>query len=145
MSESLCPSCGGSLAPAARPGRTSRYGQLVAMLLPPNLLLPTCTTCRTFIVPSADAALAAELRELYRSELGRRAAELLDLLHERFALSRLERAVGLSQAYLSNVRNLRSCPSPALVSHLFALARAPQLIAETEDFWASPSTVDVRW
>ena len=124
-----CPTCGkGEVLPVARPGRTVRYKNMEALLLPDDLAIPTCSACGEEWIDRATAnAVDAVLEQVYQERLQKLAVISLEkLAASRVTQRRLEKTLGLSHGYLSKIRSGASRPSAALVSCLHLLASDPE-------------------
>jgi hypothetical protein len=143
-----CLHCGGNtVRPRRRPGRTIEYKTIAALPLPADLMIPTCSRCRTECLDAETAQqLEGILSALYLDELRRRAGEAIRALRRHISQRRLELWIGLSQGYLSRLLTDAGTPSPALVLLLAQLAQDPaSRLPEVERFWgAIPNPQDLR-
>jgi hypothetical protein len=123
-----------------RPGRTVRYRNMNALLVPENIPIPTCSRCHAeYIDAETAAALEGALREAYRRALQQRARQAIDIVTKHISQRRLELLLGLSQGYLSRLRAGAGNPSPELVSHLALIAHDPVArLQELQRYWAHP-------
>jgi hypothetical protein len=110
-----------------------------ALMLPGDLLVPTCLRCKHRIL-SFDSApgMAAALEATYRAELSRRAAAAIMQLGRVGSQRKLEVLTGLSQGYLSRLRAGDGVPSAALVSLMALLSAEPTRLEELARYWALP-------
>ncbi len=134
-----CPCCGRhAVRPTAQPGRVCRYRN-TALMLPGDLLVPTCLRCKHRIL-SFDSApeLAPALEATYRAELIRRAAAAITQLGRVCSQRKLEGLADLSQGYLSRLRAGDGVPSASLVSLLALLSAEPSRLEELARYWALP-------
>lgn len=134
-----CPCCGRrAVRPAARPGRVIRYRHL-ALTLPADLLLPTCSRCKHEILSFEEVPhLAATLAATYRAELTKRAAAEITRLTRWYSQRHVEASVDLAQGYLSRLLAGDGVPSAALVCLLALLAEEPSRLEELKGYWALP-------
>ena len=124
----------------ARPGRTCRYRVFPALVVPPDVGIPSCGRCSAEYIDEPTAAtlepiLAAE----YRSELSRRVQQALSALSPRIGQAQLERLMDISQGYLSRLHGGHGTPSPQLVVLLALLAQNPTLLEWVSRYWTEPS------
>jgi hypothetical protein len=143
-SDLLCKQCGArSVSLLVRPGRSTKYRNMLALAVPDDFPVPTCGRCGAEQLDAVTrAALAPLLHEEYRRTLRLRVRRAIDTLSQHISQRRLELLLGLSQGYLSRLRSGSGNPSPELVSHLALIALDPKLrLTELERYWAEP-TVD---
>lgn len=134
-----CLHCGGNTVRLrARPGRTIHYKTIAALLLPPDLAIPTCSRCRAeYLDEDTAQRLDGLLPDLYLAELRRLAYEAIRALRGHISQRKLELQLGLSQGYPSRLLTDAGRPSPALVLLLAQLAQDPaSRLSEVERFWA---------
>lgn len=143
-----CLHCGGkTVRPRRRPGRTIQYKTIAALLLPADLMIPTCSRCCAEYLDAETAQqLEGILSTLYLTELRRRAGEAIRALRQYISQRKLELRLGLSQGYLSRLLTEEGSPSPALALLLAQLAQDPaSRLPEVERFWGALSTTqDLR-
>jgi hypothetical protein len=135
-----CPHCRAK-AVRGRPGagRTTVYKTLPCLPLPSELLIPTCSRCRTLFLPT-NQKTGALLHLLYVAELRQRTQLAISTLRDVRSLRKLERLLGVSQGYLSKLRAGTSTPSPELTLLLGLLASNPKpLLRRADAFWALPA------
>jgi len=137
----FCPECGRyTVQPCQRPGRTMRYRNLGALILPEDFAIPTCSACGTETLDTetrtrVDAILSASYQHVLRQRIRR----AIDTLMSYTSLRRLELLLGLSQGYLSRLRLGAGNPSAELVSHLALIAKDPSArLSELQQYWAEP-------
>lgn len=136
-----CIHCGTkAVKPRKGSGRTISYRTMPCMPIPEDILIPTCGRCKSeFLDEENSAVLAPSLQLVYLQSLRVRIRIAVDILSEHISQRRLERALGLSQGYLSRLRAGAGNPSPELVSHLAILCQdPPKRLIELERFWALP-------
>ncbi len=138
MSKAKCIKCGQSaIRPYARAGRTIRYRNIAALLVPIDFPIPTCGHCGSEYFDDAIAnELEPILRLAYDAELKQRAQAAISLLSVRITQRRLEQLLGCSQGYLSKLRTQGGQPSAILVSLLVLLSAEPGRLLELERFWS---------
>ena len=134
-----CPCCGHhALRLTREPGRACRYRHMY-LTLPPELPVPTCHRCRHMVLTYESVpALDATLEETFRAELIHRASVEITRLGQFYSQRKIERAIDLSQGYLSRLRSGGSVPSVALVCLLALLAAEPSRLEELKGYWALP-------
>jgi len=124
-----CTTCGkGKVNPLAKAGRTATYKNMMGLVLPEDLAIPTCGSCGGQWIDRATAlAMDEALEWQYQSRLRDLAVAHLEKLGaQEITQRRLEQILGLSQGYLSKIRSGTSRPSPMLVNCLYLLAADPE-------------------
>ncbi len=136
---SKCPCCGRhAVRPTAQAGRIYGYRN-VALTLPADLQLPTCSRCKHVLLSfESRPELAAALERTYRAELIRRAATEIARLSQVCSQRKLEVILNLSQGYLCRLRAGNGVPSASLVSLLALLRAEPVRLEELKRYWALP-------
>ncbi len=121
--ERRCRECGtGTIRPVARVGRKARYKTLT-LEVPASLEIPTCNACSTeWLDRAAARRIDAALADVYQAVLRRHARNLITTISDHTPMRQVERLIGLSEGYLSKVRNGRSEPSAELVASLHLLS-----------------------
>jgi transcriptional regulator with XRE-family HTH domain len=122
--ERRCRECGiGTIRPIARAGRRMRHKTL-ELEVPAALAIPTCDNCGAEWMDRATAKeIDAALEGAYRQALRRTLEAVLKTIAARAPMRQVERAIGVSEGYLSKLKKGRSEPSAELVSGLSLLAR----------------------
>ena len=132
-----CVECGkGMVRRLAKAGRTDVH-KTMKLKIPARIKIPTCDACGAeFVDDQAARDIDAALEVSYRKRLHVLARRAIDVLSEHTQPTELERKLGLSQGYLSRLKNGSRDPSPDLVVVLSFLARAPKTrLRELEDIW----------
>jgi hypothetical protein len=110
-----------------------------ALPVPKDLLIPTCDHCGSEWIDDAIAkALDEVLPRVYANEVHKRFIAALEkvLMTSDIPQRRIERLLGLSQGYLSRLKNDRGEPSPQVVSALTLLAQDPvHRLRELDQLW----------
>lgn len=136
-----CVECGGTVRPIAKAGRTTLYKQ-IEILVPADLVIRTCDNCgEEYIHASEAAAQDAALEPVFRETVRAKLVAALVALEPIDSMRRIERVLGLSEGYLSRLKQGRGDASPQLVSSLCLLATSPQSLETLEAMW-SASTVE---
>jgi hypothetical protein len=124
--ERRCRECGiGKIRPVAKSGRRERY-RTMELEIPEDIKIPTCDNCGAewmdrAVAKAIDQALEAEYRMRMRMTLNK----VLEIVTAHASMRQVERLIGLSEGYLSKVKQGRSEPSPELLSSLGLLALDP--------------------
>jgi hypothetical protein len=141
MSNYKCAACGvGNVAPVARAGRVWRYKQL-DLEVPATLVVRTCDNCgEEYIRPSEAKAFDAAMEPVYRETVREKLVAALLALEPVGPMTRIERALHLSEGYLSKLKLGRAEASPSLVSSLGLLAANPQSLVVLEAMWSAGAT-----
>ena|SRR5579859_7961303 len=122
--ERRCPECGGLVVPRRAAGRTMPYRNLAALEVPDSFPLPTCVKCGEEYLSAAETdALDAALEAEYARVLSGLAQQAMERLSGKVTKQELERAIGLSQGYLSKLPEKTT--SPLLVTLLWLIAADP--------------------
>ena len=137
MTATRCPKCGAkAVKPRNRPGRTMRYRNIGALLIPADFSIPTCGRCAAeYLSPATCDRLAPLLLSSYLAALRRAAAKLVPGATAKISQRRLEAVLGVSQGYLSRIKSQSGQPSSILVALLHLLTQ-PGTAAELERFFA---------
>lgn len=137
MTATRCPKCGAkAVKPRNRPGRTMRYRNIGALLIPADFSIPTCGRCAAeYLSPATCDRLAPLLLSSYLAALRRAAAKLVPGATAKISQRRLEAVLGVSQGYLSRIKSQSGQPSSILVALLYLLTK-PGTAAELERFFA---------
>jgi len=136
----VCAKCGvGSVRVLAKPGRTMRYKNFPALEIPSQLKIPTCDHCgEMWFVAKTSRTVSKEMEQVFRGELRRRVARVIDLISKVITQGQLEALLGQSQGYLSKLKSGERTPSPELMIELALIARDPKKrIREIEEILAS--------
>ena len=136
-SEFRCMECGaGTVRPFAAAGREAKFRTLT-LPVPARLKIPTCDHCGTeWINDTTAEALDQALDKEYRARM----RDLIDATMTRISesnvpKSEIEKALGLSQGYLSHLTGDKT-PSVALASELVFIAQNPRKrIQDLENLW----------
>lgn len=126
--ERRCKNCGeGTIRLVARAGRvrSHRHASLEA---PATLEIPTCDTCETeWFNEEYAERIDAAMEEVYRKELAARARQFVEEIEvHNIQHRRIEHVLGLSDGYLSKIKQLDRAPSFSLVVELGLIARDPE-------------------
>lgn len=136
----LCAKCEvGAVRILAKPGRTMRYKNFPALEVPARLEIPTCDNCGEMWFDSKTSrTVSREMEKVFRGELRRRVAHIIDLLSKVITQGQLEMLLGQSQGYLSKLKSGERTPSPELMIELALIARDPKKrIREIQEILAS--------
>lgn len=87
-----------------------------------------------------DRETAARIRDLINTDRRQQARTTIDRVCRIFSQRRIEHVLGLSQGYLSRLRNGGGNPSPVILATLTLLANDPNRIAELAGATAQPHT-----
>lgn len=87
-----------------------------------------------------DRDTAARIRDIINTDRKQQAQPLIDRICRIFSQRRVEHVLGLSQGYLSRLRNGGGNPSPVILATLTLLANDPNRIAELAGATAQPHT-----
>ncbi|MDX2022996.1 MAG: hypothetical protein SF187_22370 [Deltaproteobacteria bacterium] len=136
---SRCAECGvGTVEPKQAAGRETPYKTLI-LPIPSSVGIPTCDNCGTeWIDDSTAASLDAALEKEYRARL----KALLKTTLDKSVVSKaaIERALGLSQGYLSHLTGSGDkVPSEALAYSVISIAQAGT--SDVEALWTRLSGV----
>lgn len=141
MKQRRCRECGeGSIASVARPGRFMRYKTMPRLEIPAEVAIPTCSKCGAEWINNKTAdSIDEALERVYEEKLWLLARGFLDRLFEaRVTQQRIESLLGLSQGYLSKLKNYERKPSPMIVTQLGLLAHDPERrTQEISDIWCA--------
>ncbi len=116
-----------------------RYKNFSALEIPSHLKIPTCDHCGEMWFDAKTSRIVSKEMELvFRSELRRRVARVIDLISKVITQGQLEALLGQSQGYLSKLKSGERTPSPELMIELALIARDPKKrIREIEEILAS--------
>ncbi len=133
-----CAECGvGNVSPVARPGRVWRYKQ-IDVAVPETLVVRTCDNCgEEYTNPSEAKLFDAAMEPIYRETVREKLVAALVALEALGPMTRIERALHLSEGYLSKLKLGRAEASPSLVSSLGLLAANPQSLVVLEAMWGA--------
>lgn len=145
MKNFKCAACGvGNVAPLARAGRVWRYKQ-IDLAVPETLVVRTCDNCGEEYVHASEAkAFDAAMEPLYRETVREKLVAALIALEPLGSMSRIERALHLSDGYLSKLKQGRAEASPSLVSLLGLVATNQQALATVEAMWKASGGAPVK-
>ena len=87
-----------------------------------------------------DRDTAARIRDIINTDRKQQARTIIDRICRIFSQRRIEHVLGLSQGYLSRLRNGGGNPSPVILATLTLLANDPNRIAELAGATAQPHT-----
>ena len=87
-----------------------------------------------------DRDTAARIRDIINTDRKQQARTTIDRVCRIFSQRRIEHVLGLSQGYLSRLRNGGGNPSPVILATLTLLANDPNRIAELAGATAQPHT-----
>ena len=135
--EFRCMECGkGTVRPVAKDGRQAKFRTLT-LPVPAQFEIPTCDNCGTeWLNDTVAQAIDQALEQEYRSRM----RDLVIATMTRFSesnvhKSEIEKALGLSQGYLSHLTGDKT-PSEALASELVFLAQDPRRrMQDLETLW----------
>lgn len=139
-----CAECGvGNVSPVARAGRVWRYKQ-IDLEVPEALVVRTCDNCgEEYTNPSEAKVFDAAMEPIYRETVREKLVAALVALEPVGPMTRIERALHLSEGYLSKLKLGRAEASPSLVSSLGLLAANPQSLSVLEAMW-NAAAVEAR-
>jgi NMD protein affecting ribosome stability and mRNA decay len=134
-----CHECGArAVRPLAKPGRMTKYRSM-EMEIPAALEIPTCAECGTewFDGPT-DAALDAALEDTYQRRLKESLkADLETIFGTGISQANLERALGVSEGYISKLKREERNPGCELVVAVRLLATDPaKMVPKATDVFA---------
>ena len=87
-----------------------------------------------------DRDTAARIQDIINTDRKQQARTTIDRVCRIFSQRRIEHVLGLSQGYLSRLRNGGGNPSPVILATLTLLANDPNRIAELAGATAQPHT-----
>ena len=87
-----------------------------------------------------DRDTAARIRDIINTDRKQQARTTIDRVCRIFSQRRIEHVLGLSQGYLSRLRNGGGNPSPVILATLTLLANDPNRITELAGATAQPHT-----
>ena len=87
-----------------------------------------------------DRDTAARIRDIINTDRKQQARTTIDRVCRIFSQRRIEHVLGLSQGYLSRLRNGGGNPSPVILATLTLLANDPNRITELAGSAAQPHT-----
>lgn len=135
-----CHECGArAVRPLAKPGRMTKY-RAMEMEIPATLEIPTCAECGVewFDGPT-DSALDAALDEIYQGRLKETLkADLEKIFGQGISQARVERALGVSEGYISKLKREERNPGSELVVAVRLLAADPEkMVPRATDVFAN--------
>ena len=121
--ERRCRECGvGMIRPATGKGRRAQYKNL-ELEVPEDLAIPTCDHCGArWFDRSSGASFDSAMEKAFVKALTERVRALIAQVAARAPMRKVESLLGLSEGYLSKVKQGRSQASAHLVSTLGLLA-----------------------
>jgi hypothetical protein len=122
-----CPECGGAVRPHAAAGRRMTYKNISGLKVPAALELPTCDRCgEQWINDTAAAAIDAAMEPVYRARLREIARRAITTITAVVSQGELERKLGMTQGYLTKLKNGHRDPSPEVAIQLSMIALHPK-------------------
>ena len=123
-----CMVCGGDVFNIAVPGRRIDFRGIKNLNAPDDLAVPTCTTCGEELIDSESAQRIDQAMDpLYRAYLRKIAKEsIYEITRASISQCDLERALGLTQGYITKLKTGKRTPSLAFAVHLAHIATNPK-------------------